>query len=133
MPELWNDAWMTTDGPLIPYEENCAEPIEDPTPAELDCAVRSIATSFLVAKIANKFRRGVLHRRSMSANSGTEAMVSSPESTIMVEEGGPRKPIPDELLGTRPPVVEPEEMEELEEVLRAGSPSSTGGEEGKDK
>ena len=121
---------MTQDGPLIPYEENCAEPIEDPTPAELDGALRSIATSFLVAKIANKFRRGVLHRRSMSANSGTEEMVSSPESTMVVEVDKDRTPIPDELLGTRPPLDEPEEMEE--ELVRTGSPSSMdGGAEGK--
>ena len=52
--EMWEDAWVTENGkvPLPDYEENCAEPIGLPTEAEVDSALRSLRSSFLVGVLS---------------------------------------------------------------------------------
>ncbi|KAL8280095.1 hypothetical protein RQP46_007425 [Phenoliferia psychrophenolica] len=58
--EMWSDPWVTDNGanPLpSSYDENCRDPIVDPSPEELESALLSFHQKVLVARAANKFRK----------------------------------------------------------------------------
>lgn len=84
---MWDDPWVTDHGsePLIPYDENCSTP-DDPTPLEVDNALLSFHHKVLVARAANKFRKGTLaHKRSVSDQAAQSTVMVEPTVTLTSE------------------------------------------------
>lgn len=77
MLEIWCDPWLTSHStaPLVPYELNCAQPIEEPTEDEYTRAYSSatFVSSMLVAKAATRFMRGLTSRRSLSSTESQQS------------------------------------------------------------
>lgn len=72
--DMWDDAWVTSHGtePLQAYDDNCSTPIEEPSQDEIEGALKTMRSSFLVAQAAGKFRKAG-RRNSSCSDEGSDS------------------------------------------------------------